>query len=247
MVVDCETFREAISARIDGEPEPVPADRTDQHLQDCEACRTWQARATEITRTARIREATSTPDLTASILEVAPALLPTRGWWPRLALGVVALAQLTLGLAQILGVETTSQHAGHAGAPLTGHLFNESTAWNLAIGIGLAWAAFRPRAAAGILPVLAAFVLVLLGYSTHDLITGAAPASRIVGHTLLIAALILLVVVHRQHRTPTPGHHDALPEPDTAAATEGPEAPDSDHPEPDQRHPLRPVGRHNVA
>jgi hypothetical protein len=30
--VDCLTCREAISARLDGEPEPVPAAETDEHL-----------------------------------------------------------------------------------------------------------------------------------------------------------------------------------------------------------------------
>lgn len=244
MVVDCETFREAISARIDDEPEPLPAGQTDLHLETCDACRAWQARAIEITRATRIHEAIPTPDLAPGILEVAPALLPTRGWWPRLALGIVALAQLTLGLAQILGVETATQHAGHS--ELTGHLFNESTAWNLALGIGLAWAALRPRAAAGLLPVLGGFVLILLGFSTHDLITGAAPASRIVGHTLLVAALILLVVVHRQHRAPTPGHQHALPEPATTHASEPASPSETDRPD-EPRHPLRPVGRHHVA
>ena len=60
-----------------------------------------------------------------------------RDWWPRAALGLVALAQITIGLTQILGVGTTGGHAGHGGELPAGHLFNESTAWNLAVGIGL--------------------------------------------------------------------------------------------------------------
>ncbi len=69
-------------------------------------------------------------------------------------------------------------HVAHGGGPTAaGHLFNESTAWNLALGVGMLWAAFRPRATAGLVPMLAIFVVVLAAYSTHDLLTGAAPVS----------------------------------------------------------------------
>lgn len=246
LLVDCQTCREAISARIDGEPEPVPAEETDRHLRECADCLAWQARAVEVTRALRVREATRTPDLTERILATAPVPVSTRGWWARSALGVVALAQLSLGLSQILGVDTTG-HAGHDANTLAGHLFNESTAWNLAIGIGLFWTVFRPRAAAGLTPVVAGFVLVLLGYSTHDLIIGAAPASRIAGHGLLIAALVLLIIVHRQHRDPAP-HHDALPEPETTEPPQPATRSKPDDPESGTGRPgLRPVGRHHAA
>ena len=39
--VDCEVAREALSARLDGEREPVPSSRVDEHLADCAACRAW--------------------------------------------------------------------------------------------------------------------------------------------------------------------------------------------------------------
>jgi predicted anti-sigma-YlaC factor YlaD len=233
---------------MDGEQEPVPAVDTDAHLQECDACRSWQARAIEVTRMMRVREVTSTPDLTAHILDTVPMPVSTRGWWPRLALGVVALAQVTLGLTQVLGVETATQHAGHTTGALAGHLFNESTAWNLAIGIGLFWVVFRASAAAGLIPPLGGFVLVLLGFSTHDLIVGAAPASRIAGHGLLIAGLVLLVIVHRQHRDPAPGRGDALPDLDATEASAQSEITTGRDSGPDQdRPPLRPVGHHRVA
>ena len=176
-------------------------------------------------------------------------LVSTRGWWPRLALGVVALAQLALGLAQILGVQAPTQagHAGHAGGLLAGHVFNESTAWNLAVGIGLFWAVFRPRAAAGLIPVVAVFVVVLLGFSTHDLITGAAPASRIAGHGVLLAGLVLLIVAHRQNRDPAPEHGQALPETESTTPQRWAEEP-GDDPEPGAGDVgLRPVSRHDAA
>jgi predicted anti-sigma-YlaC factor YlaD len=208
---------------MDGEPEPEPAADTDRHLAGCAACRSWQARAIEVTRLVRVREVTPTPDLSELILDRAPVLVVSRGWWARAALGVVALAQLTIGLSQILGVNNPATHSGHTGTLEAGHLFNESTAWNLAVGIGLFWVVFRASAAAGLIPALGGFVLVLVGFSTHDLITGAAPASRIAEHGLLIAGLVLLMIVRRQHRDPAPGRDDAVPEPDRAGSPDLPD------------------------
>ena len=69
--VDCLTCREALSARMDGEAEPAPAEQTDQHLAACAACRSWQARVARTSRTLRVRQATPVPDLSAAILDMA--------------------------------------------------------------------------------------------------------------------------------------------------------------------------------
>jgi predicted anti-sigma-YlaC factor YlaD len=233
---------------MDGEAEPVPAGETDRHLAECAACQSWQTRAIEVTRLVRVREVTATPDLTGRILQRAPVVVNTRGWWSRGALGVVALAQLTIGLSQILGMGT-GPHSEHGGELPAGHRFNESTAWNLAVGVGLFWVVFRASAAAGVIPVLGGFVLVLLGLSTHDLIVGTAPVSRIAEHGLLVAGLLLLVIMHRQHRRPTPGLGDALPDRyATDLAEPQPHSTPRRDSGPDQQNPpLRPVGHHHVA
>ncbi|HEV8563110.1 MAG TPA: hypothetical protein VGR06_42885 [Actinophytocola sp.] len=246
--MECQTCREALSARMDGEHEPVPAGDTNRHLAGCAACRSWQARAIEVTRLVRVREVTPTPDLAEHILDRAPVLVSSRGWWARAALGVVALAQLSIGLSQVLGVDNPGQHTGHPGTLQAGHLFNESTAWNLALGIGLFWVVFRASTATGLIPVLGGFVLVLVGFSTHDLITGSAPASRIAEHAVLIAGLILLVIVRHQHRDPAPGRADAIPDSDPTEIPAPPDTATRRNAGPDQQNPpLRPVGRHRVA
>ena len=51
--MDCDIAREALSARIDGEREPIPAVRLDEHLAGCESCRRWQAGAVEQTQLLR--------------------------------------------------------------------------------------------------------------------------------------------------------------------------------------------------
>jgi predicted anti-sigma-YlaC factor YlaD len=192
--VDCDTCREAVSARLDGEPEPVPAAETDAHLATCAACRAWQQEAASVTRGLRLRPAVDVPDLTAAILDAAPPVRPsTRGWSARIALAGLAVAQLTLGLAQVFGVDTV--HSGHdSGAA---HLFNESTAWNLALGLGMFWTALRPGATTGMLPVMGAFVAVLVPFSAQDLISGAAPLSRITSHGFLVLGVVLMLLVHR--------------------------------------------------
>ncbi|WP_424188207.1 zf-HC2 domain-containing protein [Actinokineospora sp. G85] len=244
--MDCLTCREALSARLDGEQEPVEPSRTDDHLAGCRSCRDWQARAAHSARLLRVRPVTQVPDLTARILDEAPLPARTPGLVPRVLLGLVAVAQLGLALAQIFGTGPSS-HGGHGGGPLSLHLFNESTAWNLALGIGFYWAAWRPRGTTGLLPVLTGFVVVLLGYSTHDLITGAAPLSRVLGHGLVLAGWLLLIVIRRAHRDPAPGakatqdatRHLGLDDEPPVAAEPGDEPRTGRH--------LRPAGRHHAA
>lgn len=248
MGVDCDTCREALSARLDGEPEGVPAEQVDAHLETCAFCRTWHAEASALTRTLRVRPATPVPDLTAAILDAAPPITPAtpRGWLPRVFLSGVAVAQLTLGMAQVVGSWTPSMH-GHTMGESGGHLFNESTAWNLAVGLGLLWTALRPAATSGMLPVVAAFVAVLIPYSASDLLGGTATASRVFSHLILVAALGLLVLVHFGNRGPsgrTPLRHSDSGE-STGTASAAPEP--AERPDGRRRVRLRPVSWRRAA
>ncbi|MFT7841611.1 zf-HC2 domain-containing protein [Saccharothrix sp. BKS2] len=201
--MDCETCREALSARLDGEAEPGPAVEVDAHLGQCAACTRWRTRAQALTRTVRVRPARPSPDLVDAVLAAAPPGHPALV--PRLALAAVALVQLWLALSQLLA--GASGHADHGGSNhgMSDHLFNEGAAWNLALGIGLVVAAVRSRRAAGLLPTLGGFVAVLLVFSVSDLVNGAATATRVVSHLPLVAGLALLCLVARAHRDPTPG------------------------------------------
>jgi predicted anti-sigma-YlaC factor YlaD len=241
--VDCLTCREAVSARLDGEDEPVPAAQTDEHLAGCAACRAWQVRITEASRLLRVRPAAEVPDLSAAILDLAVPPASTRGWWARIALIAVATGQLSIALAQMLGAG--APHDAHGGV----HLFNESTAWNLALGIGLLWAAFRTRVTSGLSPVLGGFLLLLGIYSAHDLVTGAVPASRVVGHGLLLLGLGLLIVINRGYGDPAPQPGQALDDlPDGSSPTAAePAEPGAAKENPRRRGHLRPAGRHRAA
>lgn len=244
--VDCSTCREALSARLDGEDEGVPAAEVDAHLETCADCREWQETATSLNRTLRVRAATPVPDLAAAILDAAPPITPPapRGWLVRTALGGVAVAQLTLGLAQVLGTGS-SVHGGHASGLDSSHLFNESTAWNLALGLGLLWTALRPAATAGMLPVTAAFVAVLIPYSASDLVNGTATAGRVLSHSLLLAALLLLVITHFRDRGP--GGRTTSSDSDSAGTEDSSESSRHEEKPRARRVRLRPVSRRHVA
>ncbi|WP_328617594.1 zf-HC2 domain-containing protein [Amycolatopsis sp. NBC_00355] len=195
--VRCEECREGLSARLDGETEPGPPGAVDRHLDGCAACREWLTGAEHLRRAMLLRPAPRVPDLTASILERTPSPAGD-GWGVRIALAVVALAQLGLAFAQLLG--TADAHEGMA---LPGHLAHESGAWNLAVGIGLLTAALRPRTAGGQLPLLTGFVGVLFALSAGDLVTGQVTVARLATHVLVVLGLVLLYAAHRGHRDRT--------------------------------------------
>lgn len=190
--------REALSARWDGEEPPAAWAEVERHLAECGECRDWESRAVALSRELRVRAVPSTPDLTASVMRALPA--PAVRRWPRVLLGVVAVVQIALGVAQLLGT------GGHEA--MAGHVFHESTAWNLALGAGFGWAAWQVRAGAGMVPVLGAFLAVLTFVSVQDLVTGVVTAGRLVSHLPLVAALVLLLVIRHDHRDGEtgPGH-----------------------------------------
>jgi predicted anti-sigma-YlaC factor YlaD len=201
--MECGTCREALSARLDGEPEPVPAAEVDEHLRDCADCQAWYADAVVLTRRVRVREVTPTPDLVAAVLAEADARTTVKTGWlrgrpvARIALALIGLVQLLLAVAQLFG---TQVHAHNGGETLTGHLINEGAAWNLALGLAMLAAAWQPKRAIGLLPALAVFVGALVVFSLVELMTTGVPASRLVSHIPLVAGLALLFVVHRQAR-----------------------------------------------
>lgn len=95
--------------------------------------------------------------------------------------------------------------------------------------------------------MLAGFLAVLLAYSTHDLITGVVPVTRVISHGLLVAGLCLLIVVNRSSRDPAPPHDVAASADDLGRASAPSVAEPAPRERPGGRPPLRPAGRHRVA
>jgi len=208
--VDCEVAREALSARIDGEREPVPRQRVDEHLGTCDECRQWYFRAREETQLLRKLAGQERPPLT-TVTEASAATRrrPTGGSPLRWALGAVGLVQVALAGLQAAGVAVgvpMGLHDAHA-PMMSGHLLNESTAWSMALGVAMIVAALRPATTAGVSVVLASFSLVLIGYVSADAMAGAVTAPRVLSHLPVLIGAILAVLAHRRDRPQTPAPH----------------------------------------
>lgn len=211
--MDCEVAREALSARLDGEREPVPSARVDQHLDDCSACRDWfervQSQAVQLRRLVESRLQIA-PVATVRI----PRIIPTRRrmGWQRWALLCVGATQIVLAVVQGLGLDV-GLHQHHAMSSAN-HLLNESTSWSVALGVIMTIAALRPVAAAGLAGVLAVFVAVLGCYIVMDAASGAVTPGRILTHLPVVIGAVLATMVWRGASTPAPTPESAAAEPD---------------------------------
>jgi predicted anti-sigma-YlaC factor YlaD len=202
--MQCSTYREALSARLDGEPLGIPARALDDHLAACPACAAWAAEAADLTARIRRAPAPAAPDLTAAVLATLPPDLAGAGEHRgRLVTTGLRLALLVAGVAQaVLAWPTLAFGGGSMAAPV--HMTHETGAWNLAVAAAFVAVAALPRLAAGALPFLGTFTALLVPLTTGDLIAGRVPPERAVGHLLLIAGVVLVAVMAwRGRRRPT--------------------------------------------
>lgn len=211
--MDCDVAQEALSARIDGEREPVPAARVDEHVATCADCRAWYAHAVEQTHQLRRLAGRSQVAVVAATSQ-PPAVsrrLPSTSTWLRWTLGSVGLMQVGLAIAQAAGVNVGTSAAAHH-MMMGGHLLNESTAWSAALGVIMVVAAARPAAAAGLAGVLSVFSAILTAYVVSDAVAGAVSLDRILSHVPVLAGTVLALLVWRTARTPGPEpRSDAAP------------------------------------
>jgi predicted anti-sigma-YlaC factor YlaD len=201
--VRCDRFREAASARLDGEPIGMSASALDHHLASCTDCARWVDAATRLTRELRLRQP-AVPDLAAAITD--RVVLPAQRVRRRLRLLRTGL--LVVGVAQ-LGIAAPSVADDSIGMAMSMHAAHESSAWNLAIGVAFLAAATRPRRAAGLIPLLGTFIVVLAALSVHDVLTGAVGAVRLATHLGALLGLLLLIGLERAQRAMPPGSSGA--------------------------------------
>jgi len=209
--VECEIAREALSARMDGEHEPVPARRVDEHLASCPECRQWQDELNSQMQLLRGLIASDRTRITAVADTVAQPALPAGSAGidrVRICLAAVGAIQIVLAVLQAAGV-SIGVHVGHS---MGGHVVNESTAWSVALGVAMLVAAVRPAAAMGLAIVGGVFTLVLTGYVVVDGLTGAVGAVRMLSHLPALAGVVLTVLVWRRHTLEPPRpDRDAAP------------------------------------
>lgn len=199
--MDCQPFREALSAIIDGEDPGMAWDDLQRHLADCGVCRRWSDDVNALNASLPLIAADAVPDLSDAVFARIAPLAPTgpaaplspgreqRPW--RVALALVALAQLGLALpALLLGAD----------AGVSPHLAQELGSWDVALAVGFLFAAWRPARAWGMLPLVAALVVCLAATSGVGLAEGEASVLRESSHVLDLAGLPLLWVLARDSR-----------------------------------------------
>lgn len=204
----CDRFRDAASARLDGEPIGMSAAVLDHHLTTCVDCARWLDHATRVTRHVRLSSA-QVPDLADQIL--AAAVLPAsrvlrRRRLLRFALVVVGAVQVGIAVPALFGTSidmAMSTHAAH-----------EAAAWNVALGAAFLATALRPARAAGLLPGLAVFVGVLGALSIRDVASGAVATGRLATHVGIVVGLALVYALARAERALPPERPPALGEDD---------------------------------
>ena len=192
----CTPFREALSARLDGEPLEMSARELDDHLAACPACAGWAADAARGTRRARLAPAPPVPDLTVAVLGALPRELPGAAVAARarLADSALRLALVAVGVAQAaLAWPVLVSGVGAMSAPV--HMARESGAWNLAVAAAFLAVAAGPRLAAGALPFLGSLAALLLPVTVVDLGAGHVHVERAVAHLLLLAGAVLVGAV----------------------------------------------------
>jgi predicted anti-sigma-YlaC factor YlaD len=129
--------------------------------------------------------------------------LSVPGWLTRarlaaalyLGLAAIGAVQLILGLRQVGGASGEHVHAGVDAA--AGHLWHESAAWNAAVGAGYLFIALRRNRPTGLVPMLTAFVGMLLLLSVNDLTADRVDGTRLVSHGFVILGYLLIVALSR--------------------------------------------------
>ncbi len=186
--MDCDAYRDAISAGLDGEEPGIDADRVALHLASCGRCADFAAGAGALHRATRLREAEAVPDLVGAVLARAATPRRHQPEWARYALFAVALSQLLLAVPLvILGRDL--------GASV--HVARELGSWDVALAVGLLYAAWRPAKASGLLPFAGALAGAMAVTAVPDVAGGRQSVLSESHHLLELVGLALLVVLAR--------------------------------------------------
>lgn len=183
---DCETSREALSARADGEASSDEIAAVEAHLAECAPCQQFEADMARVDRMVRVRPAEPVPSLVTAVTSRARPARLGRGGWLRPALAWVAVVMLVQSLPALLFGEASGTSP---------HLARHLGAFGAALAIGFAYAAWKPHRAFGLLPFTAALVATTSVSIIADIVTGSrTPLAELI-HITELAGLALLWMV----------------------------------------------------
>lgn len=191
MTKDCSRFREALSARLDGEDPGMPDEVLERHLRRCPSCAAFEHRTLGINRGLRVRPAEPVPDLTPRILSTlgeASAAVRRRAVTPvRLALAATGLAQLFFAAPQLLGATDALD------AP--SHIAHELGSFGVALAIGFLAVAWRPAKASGLTALTAVVAAGIAVTAGADIVRGTTSITHEVEHLPEILGFVLVWIL----------------------------------------------------
>lgn len=179
----CHGARELLSAALDDEIAPSERRRLDDHLDTCAACAAVLDRWSDVNRRIRVRRPDAVPDLASRVLERARPARTGRGGWIRPALAWVAA---------IIAVQSIGPLVFGSADGASAHVARHLGAFAAALALGLAYAAWKPHRAFGLLPFAAALVATTAVSAVSDVIAGSRSAMSEMIHVSELAGLVLL-------------------------------------------------------
>lgn len=205
--MQCDTARDLVSARLDGEPiAGADAEALADHLAGCDECRAFD----DMTATLRRGSLHSTGAVPPISHRVLAAIEPDRSTAPetrlvRVMLLTVAVAQAAIAVVQLLTI----------GGGLPAHQQRHLGVFSLALAVGFAYTALRPRRVGALLPFAGALALGLVVTGVVDAASGRTPIAGESAHLLDVAGLVLMWILVQLER-PRPVRYrapEAAPDP----------------------------------
>lgn len=174
-------IRRWASEGLDTDLSPRKQARVDAHLAGCDACSAWYDAAAGIGRRARMRQPQVTGDTTEEILRTHSRIkgaVRASVTFTRLGLVAIGLVQIYLTLPDFFNSHLHEGH--HVGV------------FDLALGVSMLFAAWRPARAVGMMPFLLVLGAGLLVTSGMDIHSGETPALSEAPHALVLLELGLI-------------------------------------------------------
>jgi predicted anti-sigma-YlaC factor YlaD len=192
----CMQIHQAISARLDGEDPVLDEPAVYAHLAGCADCRSFAHDSEALHRSVRLAPAPAIPDLTPDILTAigaeSTADEPDTHLALRWILVAIAVAQIAVAIpALVLGND--------AGLPV--HAARHIGSFDVALGVGFLYAAWKPSRIPGLMPLVVALVACLVGSALLDVAAGNTQALGEAQHVLDFVGLALVWLLSR----PEPG------------------------------------------
>lgn len=183
MDMQCDAWREALSALADGEDPGVEQLLIDAHLRTCSSCRAFAAAIDGSRRRNLVGGAAVMPDLSRWVSKLAAIADRASAWGvARVLLLVVALEVIVLSVPALVAAgEGSVVHDGR-------HL----SAFSIAYGVALIVVVARPARARTVLPVAAVLTGALLITAVVDLVEGNVP---LLGEAVHLPEVISVVLV----------------------------------------------------